>query len=228
MSNRSSIVFIALSVLAHVALFGLWPATEQTDNPNIETSIEIGMVVLPHVKPDFTIDRQRPNYRPSLNKRPNRVQEAVKPEIKPLTNHIHPETKFQVTEETTSPTPDKITDVIVKKFISPSIETNRSLQPDTSSTTTIKAAPLYSKNPAPDYPAKALRNGWEGEVWLKVVVSSSGSVEQISIERSSDYPILDQTAVMTVRLWQFEPARIGSEPTEGTIRIPIKFKIKRS
>jgi protein TonB len=103
-----------------------------------------------------------------------------------------------------------------------------SSQPGTSPAAATKAAPLYSKNPAPDYPATALRYGWEGEVWLRVVVGSSGMVDKITIEQSSNYLVLDQAAVKTVRKWKFIPAKIGNLSTKGSIRIPILFKIKRT
>ena len=83
-------------------------------------------------------------------------------------------------------------------------------------------------NPAPVYPADALRYGWEGEVWLIVDVSRSGEASNVKVDKSSGYPVLDRAASRTVRKWQFEPARVGTESVEGSVRIPVRFKIKRT
>ena len=78
------------------------------------------------------------------------------------------------------------------------------------------------------YPADALRYGWEGEVWLVVDVTRNGEVSRVKVDRSSGYPILDRAAARTVRKWQFEPARVGSEPVDGSVRVPVRFKIRRT
>ncbi len=58
---------------------------------------------------------------------------------------------------------------------------------------------------------------------LRVLVSPAGLPEQISILTSSGVPLLDETAVSTVRQWTFVPARQGDRPVAGSVNVPIRF-----
>ena len=186
------------------------------------------MVSLPEVHIDFSQDRNRPKNRTKTNSKRSTAQEAATDATHESRQSNH---KIESLPTLRSPGKNTPTDLTVEsreEISADSVAANSSPQADISPVRATKAAPLYSRNPAPDYPPSALRYGWEGEVWLKVVVSSTGAVETISIEQSSDYRILDQAAINTVQNWQFKPAKIGSAPTKGSIRIPIRFTIKRS
>jgi protein TonB len=228
MNHRSLTFFTALSVAAHVVLFGLSPATEQDSLRLQESYIEIGMVSLPQVNTDFTQDRSQQKKAPSINNNQSTAQEPVIAKAQLQKTAVRQSTETQSPGATKTVAPIETINHKNKKNPLHPASTLSSSQPDTSPAAATKAAPLYSKNPAPDYPATALRYGWEGEVWLKVVVSSSGEVEKVVIEQSSNYQVLDQAAVKTVRMWRFKPARIGNTATKGSIRVPIRFKIKRT
>ncbi|OGX06556.1 MAG: hypothetical protein A3G87_07410 [Omnitrophica bacterium RIFCSPLOWO2_12_FULL_50_11] len=81
----------------------------------------------------------------------------------------------------------------------------------------------YLKNPAPVYPHRARERGWEGLVKLSVFVRSDGKPEQIEIEKSSGYNILDDAAVHAVKKWKFKPAGIGDVSFSTWVHIPIRF-----
>ena len=81
----------------------------------------------------------------------------------------------------------------------------------------------YLNNPAPDYPALAVRQGWQGTVLLRVRVLASGTVEAVEIKQSSGKKLLDDEAVQTVKRWSFAPARRGSTPIDGWATVPIEF-----
>ena len=86
-----------------------------------------------------------------------------------------------------------------------------------------EAKPNYLRNPAPLYPQLAKQRGWEGVVILKVLVEKDGSVGGISVERSSGYDVLDDSALRTVRTWRFSPARVGQLALSSRVRIPVRF-----
>ena len=88
-----------------------------------------------------------------------------------------------------------------------------------------KAKPLKHVNPAPLYPPKARRRGWEGEVLLKVFVKADGDPSNIEIEKSSGYKILDDMSTKTVYQWKFEPARDKFGNISSVIIVPIEFKL---
>jgi protein TonB len=84
----------------------------------------------------------------------------------------------------------------------------------------------YGSNPPPPYPVTARRRGWEGKVLLRVEVSASGSVRDVSVEQSSGYSCLDEAAQQAVYRWQFKPALQNGRPVPGQVRVPIHFNLK--
>jgi protein TonB len=89
------------------------------------------------------------------------------------------------------------------------------------------ATPSYAVNPPPIYPMLARRNGWSGEVLLRVRVTASGKAASVEVERSSGHAVLDRSALAAVRAWQFHPARFGTTPVAGVVRVPVRFELRR-
>jgi len=58
-------------------------------------------------------------------------------------------------------------------------------------------------NEPPRYPLIALRNGWNGKVVLKFLVSKSGQLDRVSVFKSSGFKALDQAALDSARNWRF-------------------------
>lgn len=88
------------------------------------------------------------------------------------------------------------------------------------------ARPAYGTNPKPPYPLAARRLGVEGVVTLDVVVRPDGSPAEVRVRRSSGSPLLDDSAVETVRSkWRFTPARRGATPVESRVTFPIRFAL---
>jgi periplasmic protein TonB len=94
--------------------------------------------------------------------------------------------------------------------------------------TTQTKPPRYRRNPPPPYPLLARKRHWQGEVWLRVFVGEEGNVIDAWVENSSGYPILDKSALDTVRDWMFHPAKNGIDTVKGEVRFPIRFKLRGS
>jgi len=214
MTNRPFIIFTAMSITAHAALFGLWPSTDHKPEASQKSDIEIGLVMLPKIEKIHTSSHQQMPQQP-LSKTVSMQSKPV--EAPPAPPVQMPEPATEKHDDNTSTKPENSESV---ESASPSDAKGPIVS--------IAAAPLYSRNRAPVYPADALRHGWEGEVWLVVSVSRSGTVSGVEIDKSSGYPVLDETAIETVQDWHFTPARFGSEPVVCTVRIPIRFRIKRT
>ena len=77
-------------------------------------------------------------------------------------------------------------------------------------------------NYQPAYPDAAQVNGEQGNVVLKVEITSSGKVRNIKIAQSSGFDDLDGAAIAGVLRWRFIPSPNGSEWTRVTIlyRLP--------
>ena len=94
-----------------------------------------------------------------------------------------------------------------------------------SATTLVKAnsRPYSLENPKPVYPSAARRRGMQGIVLLSLVINKKGMVDNISVERSSGFKVLDRSAVKSVKQWRFMPASRGGLSISSVIEIPIKF-----
>jgi protein TonB len=84
----------------------------------------------------------------------------------------------------------------------------------------------YLRNPPPGYPAAARRNGEEGTVTLRVLVSVEGAPRDVLLERSSGSGLLDAAALAAVKNWRFAPARRGGEAQEAWVLVPIVFRLE--
>jgi protein TonB len=86
----------------------------------------------------------------------------------------------------------------------------------------------YLRNARPNYPLAARRNGIEGRVNLKVLVTREGRPAQVLIQDSSGSSALDNAALEAVKNWQFVAARRGQEPLESWVIVPIIFKLENA
>jgi protein TonB len=84
----------------------------------------------------------------------------------------------------------------------------------------------YLRNPAPRYPLIARRNGEQGTVTLRLLVTREGVPVQVSVEKSSGSVHLDGAALDAVKTWRFVPARRGTEAVEAWVLVPVVFKLE--
>ena len=81
-------------------------------------------------------------------------------------------------------------------------------------------------NLPPVYPLDALLAGVEGRVVLRVRVTSEGQVEDLAVERSANWPSLDEAALTAVKRWRFLPARRGGVAIAFEVLVPVRFSIR--
>lgn len=84
----------------------------------------------------------------------------------------------------------------------------------------------YLKNPKPPYPPLAVKMRLEGRVGIIAEVLPDGKAGRVAIESSSGHELLDQSALQTVKQWQFTPARKDGVIITQVVRIPINFNLK--
>lgn len=83
-----------------------------------------------------------------------------------------------------------------------------------------------SLNRKPPYPEIARQRGQEGKVILLARIDRTGHLTGIDVIRSSGYLILDEAAVKAVRKWRFKPATRAGMAIEGTVAIPVDFRLR--
>jgi periplasmic protein TonB len=65
-------------------------------------------------------------------------------------------------------------------------------------------------HPAPVYPAIALRNHYEGTVFIEFTVDGTGAISSAKVQKSSGFPVLDEAALEVVKnRWRFPPGSPG-------------------
>jgi TonB family protein len=83
---------------------------------------------------------------------------------------------------------------------------------------------VYCPNPSFTDAARAAK--FSGSVVLQVVVTADGRAENISVVRKAGYG-LEQSAIETVKTWQFRPAMgLDGNPVATVVPIEVTFRIK--
>lgn len=84
---------------------------------------------------------------------------------------------------------------------------------------------LLSGKP-PSYPTVARRKREQGIVLLRLVISEGGRVTDVSVERTSGFPALDDAAAAAVRQWRWTPTLRDGKAVAitGVVRIPFVLK----
>ncbi len=88
--------------------------------------------------------------------------------------------------------------------------------------------PLPLVREKPPYPPLARRQGYEGKLVVRLLVSPTGRVDQVVLLRSSGYSILDRVAVKTLKKWRFRPAMKNGHPTSYWVEVPVVFDLKEA
>lgn len=73
----------------------------------------------------------------------------------------------------------------------------------------------------PEYPEEARARGVHGEVLLRVIVGTTGVVEEVSV--LSGHPLLNDAALDAVRQWVFEPYLQNGRAVEVETTIRVRF-----
>ena len=87
-------------------------------------------------------------------------------------------------------------------------------------------APRLIAQTKPRYTSEALLAKIQGSVWLELVVTRDGRVDQVRVTRSLDSGGLDQEAISAVRSWRFEPGRLGQTPVDVLVTVVMDFTIR--
>jgi periplasmic protein TonB len=82
-------------------------------------------------------------------------------------------------------------------------------------------------NITPIYPTELSRAGIEGRVMLRVEVTADGSVGKVMVEKSSNWPAMDESALAAVEKWHFTPARRSGVPVPFVVLQAVNFTIEK-
>ncbi|HXB60510.1 MAG TPA: energy transducer TonB [Candidatus Acidoferrales bacterium] len=218
-------ISFGISILCHVALFGLYEiyesglrnVTAQPEN-NSDNPVALTIVAAPEEpQPPAPIPRSAPLPKPPA---PKPVKAPLLVQQPPL-KHSEPAAALS--------TPPPISVIVQPKSTPPAPPaidiSDTPEKTETPAPPAISTQPDYLKNPAPVYPAAARRRHEEGLVILTVNVTADGHAAKVSIKKSSGFKLLDDAAAEAVENWEFEPARLGPVSLESDVEVPIRFEL---
>lgn len=88
---------------------------------------------------------------------------------------------------------------------------------------TVEDKPKITKRFPPRYPEVARRSGIEGNILVRVLISSEGKVQKAEVLRGMT--IFHEAALTAVRQYEFAPARQNDKPVPVWMALPIRFRL---
>ena len=166
---------------------------------------------------------------------PPKPPEPIKPPKKPPVKKPVQKIAKAIPKQVTLPKPAAVSDAALPAP-SPveSVADTSKASSDIAPSKTVSKVETYSEanfkanygiNPKPVYPSLARSRGWEGKVLLRVNVSADGHADSVTIHRSSEHEVLDESAVEAVEKWLFIPAKQGDRAVPCTVIVPINFTL---
>ncbi len=73
-----------------------------------------------------------------------------------------------------------------------------------------------------NYPAIARTRGWSGKVTVAFTVCADGSVEELSVLESSGFPVLDKSALETIR----KACPLPKPPVKTALIMPVVYRLE--
>ena len=218
--------FIIPSILLHLCVISLLIfLLRSTEKQNELTPYEVTVLELRN----NGIGKNNKKYVKNKQTRDINIEKPVKATKKDTSKKIINER--EVREKSTDTIVKNTPEVLMTNPEELTVGTNTGNASETynsSANRTRQAYPDYNSNPKPDYPLMARRRGYEGTVLLRVKVLTNGKVGKLDIEQSSNYEILDKTALDAVSHWTFIPATRNGIAVNSWVTVPIKFALKDS
>ena len=231
---RRLLVFALVASLAlHVALVTLMPGIRLS--PNLPRPLDVLLIEAPSPAPVIEkAETPQPTARAPRKAPQRRVHAeplANRPSVPAENQQLlalpqaqsSPPSAFNVPQPSAEPAPPQVEQKPPAASTSPA-----PIRRDTIATTPPSLNAAYLRNAPARYPLIARRNGVEGTVRLKVLVTREGRVAQVHIDQGSGSTALDNAALEAVRDWQFAPARRGAEAIESWILVPVVFKLENA
>ncbi|HYN54090.1 MAG TPA: TonB family protein [Methylotenera sp.] len=218
--QKSSYALLVLVIVAHIA--GLaWLVNAKPTPPAIKEALPPMMVSL------VASPAPEPQVVPLVPTPPQPVIEKQKPIVK----------KKEPTPEPVAKEPEAAQPIVTETPPTPAAPIVVAKAPEVVEAPEQKVEPepviepprfgaAYLHNPAPDYPPLSRRLGEQGRVLLRVLVSTSGTAENVQVENSSGSNKLDQAAIQAVKKWTFIPAKQSNKAISAYVLVPVKFSLE--
>ena len=85
--------------------------------------------------------------------------------------------------------------------------------------------PQVVRNVPPDYPYVAKRNRVQGEVVVRMLVTTQGTPQQLSVYSATPAGVFDAAALNAAKRWRFKPGRYKGEAVDTWVLLPFVFEL---
>lgn len=99
-------------------------------------------------------------------------------------------------------------------------------EPDGMRLADVDVKPRITRQVEPAYPEEARRQGVEGRVVARLLVTARGSVARLHIVAAKPSGIFEQAVLDAVGKWRFHPARYQGRDVAAWVMLPIRFDLK--
>ena len=214
-SLRLPVICLLASVVLHVTLLLAMPGWWRSAPPEVPPVLDV--VLIPAETPKAVALPPPPPEKPHQS----RAQPSPRP--MPAAPPAQARSEIAVAPSTAEPVLPAVVETPRAPVVAPPAPPAVRSEPVTTPPV-FNAA--YLRNPPPRYPLAARRNGEEGTVILRVLVTADGAAARVELDRTSGSTSLDGAALEAVRGWRFVPARRGSQNVEDWVRVPVVFRIE--
>jgi protein TonB len=86
---------------------------------------------------------------------------------------------------------------------------------------------VYVSPPRPVYPTRAREHREMGTALVRVLIDEAGKPTRVTLEKTTDYWLLDEEAVRSVKAAVFKPYMESGVPQSVSVVIPVHFILLR-
>ncbi|WP_372659903.1 energy transducer TonB [Hydrogenophaga sp.] len=228
--NRTRLLIVLLVLGLHA--LGLWAMQNGLMRAVAEQVIPV-QVMTAYIEPAQVLPTPAPAPTPAPPPPPQPVKTTPKPAVKPAPLPVpvatQPSERAPVVPVETAPVAAPAAETA-----SPPKEASVQASSTTAAAASATVARVelpsssaaYLNNPPPPYPPLSIRLNEQGKVIVKVFIDTSGTATQASIDRSSGYDRLDQTALQTALRWRYVPGKRGGVPEAMWFKVPVAFVLE--
>lgn len=207
------------------------PQPEPTPQPEVEPEPEPEPEVVPPEPEPIVPPEPEPEPEPIVPPPPiPEPAPAPKPKPKPK-----PTPKPEVQKPVAKPQPPKPKPVPVPTQAPPSgaPEGDKVTQapvqgPPPDQPIMVSSVEYVGRRPTPDYPTVSRRFREEGRVVVLVEINTSGVVDKASIDTSSGFPRLDESALTAARKARFKPLMRNGVAYPAKAKLPFDFVMRKN
>jgi TonB family protein len=90
--------------------------------------------------------------------------------------------------------------------------------------TAVDSPPKLVRQQPINYPPQAKRDKVEGRVVVRCLITAGGKADKMEVVESEPAGVFDESALKSVKYWQFRPGVLKGEMVDTWIKIPLSFK----